>query len=221
MRHILPSFAFAGLAIAQIAAAEELNLNTSLAFDADDARAVMASQDQPGAADPAQPVSMQPIFGQPGHWWGQIGGGYAAEAVEKDAAHDINLAFTASTFLVEDFELMLQLGGWYFDQPGDNAWGLNFNLLFRWHFLSFDTWTLFMDGGAGMLATTDLVPDGGTGFNFTPTAGGGATIKLGQSANRLVLGVRWHHISNARIEGEDRNPSRDGIMGYVAFQFPF
>jgi lipid A 3-O-deacylase len=115
----------------------------------------------------------------------------------------------------------LEAGGWYFDQRGDNAFGLTLSLVLRWHFLDFDTWTVFIDGGAGILGSTDLVPANGTGFNFVPRAGLGATIKLGDGPGRLVIGARWHHISNARVLGEDRNPSRDGPMGYIAFQFPF
>lgn len=205
--------------LSSAATADPLELNTSLAFDADAARTQVASQ--PETTNPADAVVVQPVFGEPGQWWGQIGAGYARELDDGDAADDFNLAFTFSTFMIQNFEFMVETGGWYFDQPGDNAFGLNVSLVLRWHILNFDTWTVFADGGAGVLVSTDLVPDTGTGFNFTPRAGFGATIKLGESANRLVLGVRWHHISNARIDGEDRNPSRDGVMGYVAFQFPF
>jgi hypothetical protein len=82
------------------------------------------------------------------------------------------------------------------------------------------SWTLFADVGIGVLLATDNTPSGGTGFNFTPRAGVGGTWRLNDEGVRLQAGVRWHHISNARINGETRNPDRDGIMGYVALQFP-
>ena len=211
------------LAAAPIAAAEGLELNTALAFDADAARASQPAPAGEHAAAPETPVSepARPAFGAPGPWWGQLGAGYARELGASDPANDFNLAFSCSTFLVQDFEFIIETSGWYFDQPGDNAFGLNVCLVFRWHFLSRETWSLYADAGGGVLVSTDLVPDGGTGFNFTPRIGVGGTFQLGESANRLVVGVRWDHISNARIEGEDRNPSRDGIMGYAAIQFPF
>ncbi|MBL0922491.1 MAG: acyloxyacyl hydrolase [Phycisphaerales bacterium] len=207
------------LAVGASAAADPLDINTSLAFDADAARGA-AIEPEPSPAAPAV-ADAQPVYGKPGPWWGQIGGGYARELDDGQAADDANLTFSFSTFLVDNFEFLTEIAGWYFTQPGDDAMGLNVSLLFRWHFLNFDTWTVFVDGGAGVLVSTDLVPDTGTGFNFTPRAGVGGTIRLGESANRLVLGARWNHISNARIKGEDRNPSRDGIMGYIAIQFPF
>jgi hypothetical protein len=38
---------------------------------------------------------------------------------------------------------------------------------------------------------------------------------------RLQLGVRWHHISNGRSNGDSDNPSRDGLMLYTGVVFPF
>ena len=43
-----------------------------------------------------------------------------------------------------------------------HAAGLNFTILFRWHFLRRETWSIFMDGGAGFLLTTNDVPQIGT-----------------------------------------------------------
>ena len=73
----------------------------------------------------------------------------------------------------------------------------------------------------------DNVPDGGTGFDFLPRLGGGFTKALTPSEDgesrgpRLMIGVRWHHISNGRIASDTRNPSRDSILGYIAITFPF
>ncbi|TVQ64195.1 MAG: hypothetical protein EA379_02335 [Phycisphaerales bacterium] len=191
----------------------------SLAFDADSTRiALHTRQDAPNPADaPAPP----PVFGAKGTWWGSVHAGYARELTQPAEANDVNLAFTFSTFLETDFELMLQLGAWYFDQEGDNAGGLNFMLGFRWHFHNEGPRSLFLDGGVGLLASTDLVPDEGTGFNFMPFVGAGFTHAIGDDGLRFLAGVRWHHISNARIKGEERNPSRDGVMVYAGVQFPF
>lgn len=47
------------------------------------------------------------------------------------------------------------------------------------------------------------------------------TLGIGDDGARLMGGVRWHHISNARIKGEDHNPGRDSIMVYVGMSFPW
>jgi lipid A 3-O-deacylase len=36
---------------------------------------------------------------------------------------------------------------------------------------------------------------------------------------RLLVGARWHHISNANLYRD--NPGRDSLMGYVGLSFPF
>lgn len=217
-----------GLAVGvgALVAASALAGEGRLSLDAD---AVRLDQAQAGASPPAtesgsaEAPAAAPTgeFGLPGPWYWHLGGGWAKEIAGPAEADDFNLNFTLSTFVVEDFEFLAEFRGWYFHQQDDDALGLNFNLIFRWHFLDFETWTIFADGGVGMLVSTDNVPDGGTGFNYTPQAGGGATFRLGESRSRLVVGARWNHVSNARINGEDRNPSRDGIQVYAAVQIPF
>jgi Lipid A 3-O-deacylase (PagL) len=163
-----------------------------------------------------------------------IGGLYASNF---DQSHDANLHIAFSTFLADRFEFVVELGGWYFDQPGRDAsgnrsgretvGGLSGSMVFRWHFYATDDreWSVFADAGIGLLAAFDQVPSGGTEFNFLPRIGLGLTKALGDNtsgqAPRLMLGARWHHISNARIKGDDRNPARDSLAGYVAIVFPF
>jgi hypothetical protein len=105
-----------------------------------------------------------------------------------------------------------------FDQPGDNAVGLNLSAILRWHFVRQPDWSLYIDGGAGLLGTTNDVPQRGSSFNFTPQVGGGTTIRLNDE-QRLMIGVRWHHISNADIY--TGNPGLDTIFGYVGVNLPF
>ncbi len=183
------------------------------------------------AADPDKPTTTAATneskkapaaFAQPG-WWGlELLTGYANNFKGES---DINLAIAVGTFVAQDLEIRLELGGWYFAQRGDDTGGVNLSLLGRWHFWEFDDydWTLYGEAGAGILGAFDDVPQGGTSFNFTPRIGGGFTKRLGDGplAPRLDVGVRWHHISNARIQGDDRNPSRDSVMGYIGVIFSF
>ncbi len=59
---------------------------------------------------------------------------------------------------------------------------------------------------------------GGSHFEFTPQGGFGFTYAI-KPQMRLVSGVRWHHISNARTN--DSNPRRDSILVYVGVSMPF
>lgn len=165
-------------------------------------------------------------YGRTGSRWWTIGGLYANDFED---ASDANIHIAFSEFLADELEFAVEVAGWYFDQPGDDTGGISGSMVFRWHFLHAKDfkWTIFGDAGIGLLGAFDVTPDGGTGFNFLPRAGGGVTWALDDSVNgesrgpRLMLGVRWHHISNANIHGDDNNPSRDSLAGYVAITFPF
>lgn len=160
-------------------------------------------------------------YGRAGSHWLTIGAGYAYSS----DSNDFNLSAAWSTFLADSFEFGFEGGGWWFDQEGDSTGGLSLTLVFRWHMFHPDdySWTIFGDLGMGLLGAFDEVPDGGTGFDFMPRAGAGFTIALTDAVAgpRLMGGVRYHHISNGRIEGDVRNPGRDGIMFYAAIVFPF
>ncbi len=169
------------------------------------------------ATEPLAPAARVAIFGEPETWrWGFYGG--AASDLEN--AEHYNLHFTAEYFFARDLSVNLELGMFYFDQF-DSAWGGNFNALLRWHFLNRQSWSLYTDAGAGVLYADTDVPEEGTEYNFTPQVGLGATFALGDGGARLMTGVRWHHISNARTQGERNNPGRDSVMGYVGISFPW
>ncbi len=157
-------------------------------------------------------------FGTQGQTFLTIGGGVASDISD---ATDSNLHIAYSSFFVQDVEIIGELGGWYFSQRGDDAFGVNLSLIFRWHFLNKNTWSLYADAGIGMLAATSDVPDGGTPVDFMPRFGGGATFRINDSGSRLITGIRWHHVSNARVLGEARNPSRDAVMLYTGIMIPF
>jgi hypothetical protein len=92
------------------------------------------------------------------------------------------------------------------------------DLLFQWHFINGDGWSLYGDFGCGLLGTNHNVPDDGSQFNFTPQAGLGVTFDVGQD-RRWIVGVRWHHISNASLY--QNNPGRDSVMVYTGLSLPF
>ena len=161
------------------------------------------------------PVEVPARFGVEGSTRWQLLAGYANDF---DAAQQGTFGASVSWFAIDDFSIDMQLDGNYFSQAGGPAWGLEGALLFRWHFYSTATWSLYADAGSGMLLTTEPTPTGGTSFNFTPQAGGGVSFDIATDV-RLMLGVRWYHISNANT-GET-NPGRNSLMGYAMVSIPF
>ena len=180
----------------------------------------VASEVQAQKAVDVQQLARSTRYGEAGSRWWTVGAVYANDFND---VNDVNLHGAFSQFLADDFEFAVEAAGWYFDQPGTDTGGVSGSMIFRWHVLHADDydWSVFADVGIGLLAAFDDVPDGGTSFNFLPRLGGGFTKAIGDSGARLMVGARWHHISNARIFGNDRNPSRDALAGYVAITFPF
>lgn len=194
---------------ASVQAQEATNLDTAPA-------AINVQPQEPATSDPPPPA--RAAYGSEGSQW--LWAGYGIADNFQDST-DQYAYFTWSTFLAQDIELGLEAGAWYFNQPGDNEGGLSGSLLFRWHFVHAETWTAYVMAGIGMLGATGNVPDDGTSFDLLPRVGVGVTKQLTDDGLRLDVGVRWHHISNARIYGDDDNPSRDGAMLYVGLIFPF
>ncbi len=144
------------------------------------------------------------------------GGGGTAIKGGNDGMGVLGLGF--EYFMADDLSVNLELNVAFFSQEIEDAWGGNLALLFRWHFINEGNWTMYVDGGAGLLYTSSDVPDHGSSFNFTPQAGIGFTYDIGHN-NRLMFGGRWHHVSNANIY--DENPGLDSIMVYAGINMPF
>lgn len=163
---------------------------------------------------PAAP-SAKPSFGTKDTWrWQLLLGGMS----DFEAAEQVEFGLSASYFIIDNLSVDFQIEGDYIAQPVANAWGGGATILFRWHFLAYETWSLYADAGSGVLATTVNTPSGGTSFNFTPQAGGGVSFDVAQDL-RLMVGARWYHISNANT-GET-NPGRNSVMAYVMLSVPF
>ena len=74
----------------------------------------------------------------------------------------------------------------------------------------------FFQVGAGALFTTDPIPAGTARFNFTPQGGAGFYWLRGDAPS-FVLGLRWHHISNAgRVTP---NPGHNALYLYAGLSW--
>lgn len=169
--------------------------------------------------EPTEPATPE-RFGTVGqtYWYVQAGPSISYDR-DDDGFAAFGLAGAGITdFFAHGHSINLELNKLKFIQPGDDAVGLNLGLLFRWHFVREEDWSLYVDGGAGFLVTSEDVPaEGGSQFNFTPQVGGGATFRM-RNQEQLMVGLRWHHISNAELYPP--NPGRDSILLYVGYLWP-
>ena len=126
----------------------------------------------------------------------------------------------ASYYFADAVSVGGEVTGYFADQPEEDTAILGAGVLFRWHFLLAERYTLFADGGFGVSIAEEEVPEGGTHFNYTPKGGVGATIRLRDDLH-LVGGFRFFHLSNANLHGRDQNPSQDGMQYYLGVVFTF
>lgn len=156
-------------------------------------------------------------FGTQGTQWVTAG---LLFADDFDTSVDVNIHVAWSQFVSRNVEFALELAAWRMMQDGDDATAINPVAVFRWHFVNRGRWSLFGDLGIGVIVSSDDVPTGGTSFNFTPRVGAGVTYQLWEEhSTRVVAGVRWHHISNARLAGDDSNPARDAPAIYAGLRW--
>ena len=182
----------------------------------------------PSRADPPEEGDEKPLqtgdeipapllFGTAGTTRWEIHGGMATDFTRDDNNFGlVDLGF--SHFFSDGLALNVNLDAMYFKQRGDDTQGAQLSLLLRYHFLRERTWSMYGDVGLGLLGTGDHVPFDGSGFNFTPQAGVGFTFEL-SGEDRLILGFRWVHISNANTFTD--NPGRDSVMAYLGVSFPY
>ncbi|MFZ2873026.1 MAG: acyloxyacyl hydrolase [Phycisphaerales bacterium] len=174
---------------------------------------------EPPAAEPASAPSSAAPFGAADTRWWSVGTGVAFDFEDGTS---FNVHGSLSYFVAENIETVGEVGAWYYSQPGEDAFGINPAFVVRWHFINEGSWTVFADIGIGMLlASSDVPADNGTSINLTPRAGIGLTYALDDAGTRLQLGLRWAHVSNARITGHDDNFGVDAAMPYIGIVFPF
>lgn len=175
------------------------------------------AQTAPSGIGAIEPVQGEPTFGSVGGRYFFVSGGVGSDFGQD---HLVRGGVGWSEFIARDFSLDLEINLLYFSQPGEDAVGANVNMLLRWHFLTNQrrTWSLYADAGAGLMLTTADVPPEGSSFDFTPQLGFGMSFHV-ESDRRLLLGTRWHHVSNANTF-ED-NPGTDSVLVYAMLAFPY
>ena len=126
----------------------------------------------------------RPEFGAKGQtrWFLQAGA-----ATEGDGESFGLFGGGASYFFAKGHSVNLALNGLAFDLPDQDPVGINLDLLVRSHWIRGENWSLYIDGGAGIIVTTSRVPNEGSSFNFTPQGGVGASINVNREKDQRLL----------------------------------
>ncbi len=145
-----------------------------------------------------------------GNWTVQTYAGLAGANGEWLPSINVGVGYNA----LKQLSLNLEAAGYDVIQDGEDAGAGEVRVMLRHHFWVKDRWTIFADVGFGAFEASERVPEGGTRLNFVFRSGVGATYEL-REGMYLMGGARYWHLSNAKMEGDERNPSINGVEGYV------
>lgn len=75
-------------------------------------------------------------------------------------------------------------------------------------------WSAYLDGLVAPVLHEHALTPQSLRFNFDLEGGVGATRRVAAGLH-LNGGLRWHHLSNARVRGKSRNLGYDVPLGYI------
>lgn len=169
-------------------------------------------------------VAIHQPYGSKDSWRWYLTGGGGLDINESSNSFG-EVGGGVNYYFLQNLSLLTELNLQYYSQIGNDAIGFNWNLLLRWDFLAYDTWSLYADAGAGIMLSTEAVPGpepeqpvGGGTFHFNPQIGLGFSVEVAPNV-RFLGGTRWSHLSNANTS--EPNPPRDSLMFYAGVSVPF
>lgn len=171
---------------------------------------------------PAAARADEPHAGDPfdrGSWNLHLYGSYA-DTFRLGNEQTATLSGGVGYYLVDQFSINVEAVGYRFETRGSHIPAGGLNGMFRWHFFTRERFSLYLDGGGGLLYADDQIPRFGTHFNYAARVGGGATVRLHEDLH-LMTGVRYFHLSNGDIHGRPRNPSIDAVETYLGVMWTF
>jgi hypothetical protein len=117
------------------------------------------------------------------------------------------------------FEWVVEVAPYFVEWREGRARGAGVMPLgWRWNLEPHGHLVPYLEVGGGALWTSEAVPAGTTGTNFTTHAGAGLRI-LGTSGHGVIVGYRLHHISNGNRVS--RNPGVNAhmlVIGWTAIR---
>jgi hypothetical protein len=176
---------------------------------------VLACGSSYAQTQPAAPATEEPNPFAQGTACFSLSGAYLTPIMNA-RAQVYNFNASIGTYFIDNNSINLELSGYYADQtrgePDAVIGGVG--VLGRWHFLRFDKWSIFFDGGGSITYADNTFPTepfAGTHYNLTGKAGFGATYEL-RDHLFLTAGARYFHLSNAQVHGKDQNPNYNGVQ---------
>jgi hypothetical protein len=149
-----------------------------------------------------------------GTWSAQAYGAFAGANNEALISANVGVGY----HIIDNLSLNIEGAGYGVFQEGDDAAAAEVRLMMRHHLIAREKWSVFADVGQGVIESWDRVPEGGTRLNFIFRAGIGGAYEIDEGMF-LIGGVRYFHLSNAQMEGDERNPSINGVEGYLGVLF--
>jgi hypothetical protein len=145
--------------------------------------------------------------------------------IKWDLTDDANYGIASvglGYYFIDRMALNAEAAGYFVkqDDEGNDALAASLNLRLRHHILERGRFSLFTDFGAGVFQADEPVPGAGTRFNFALDTGLGVTYRLRENVH-FMTGAHYFHLSNARIQGVERNPGINAWEGYIGFIFTF
>ena len=117
------------------------------------------------------------------------------------------------------FEWVVEVAPYFVEWREGRARGAGVMPLgWRWNLEPRGPFAPYLEVGGGALWTSEAVPSGTTGTNFTTHAGAGLRL-LASSGHGVIVGYRLHHISNGNRVA--RNPGVNAhmlVVGWTAIR---
>ncbi len=105
----------------------------------------------------------------------------------------------------------------FFVFQGSTVYGFDLTpILLKWNFTSEPRWIPYFEVGAGMLLTSEDVPEKTFPFNFTPQAGFGFHIMTG-TKQAFTVTLKYMHISNGGLDSP--NPGINSVQMFVGYHW--
>lgn len=174
-----------------------------------------------GAAQPLVPTDVTPVFAVGAtEWMVNFGPAFGVEVFHSAGGHRYALqTISWGRVLTRPrgqgawrgrFEWAFEVVPVYGQFQPTRTYGFGFTpLVWRWNFEPRGNLAPYAELAGGALWTRNPVPDATTTTNFTAHLGGGVRLFV-RSQQAMVLGYRFHHISNGNRL--DRNP---GVNAHV------
>jgi lipid A 3-O-deacylase PagL len=123
-------------------------------------------------------------------------------------------------YVFDNVSLNAEFSRFHTDQAGPDADIYALNALLRQHLYHRGRFSLFVDVGGAVSISDTRTPPNGTYYNYMEETGVGSTIQIKDDLH-LIGGLRYYHLSNARLEGPVHNPSINGLQGYIGLMLRF